>query len=118
MTTETLVHLRVSAATKARWVRQSRAAGMRLTDWIVHRVEAPTMPKITPESFAALAQLLRLRGGAAQEVARLVLVDGLSVSDASARTGLELRAAYYAVERAKQGLELARNATGCSSSPA
>ena len=47
-----------------------------------------------------------------------MLVDGLSVSDASARTGLELRAAYYAVERAKQGLELARNAIGCSSSPA
>ena len=67
---------------------------------------------MTNDQFDALAQLMRLRGGAAQEVARLVLVDGLSVSDASARTGLELRAAYYAVERAKQGLELARNAIG------
>ena len=73
---------------------------------------------MTNDQFNALAQLLRLRGGTAQEVARLVLVDGLSVSDASARTGLELRAAYYAVERAKHGLELARNAIGCSSSPA
>src|SRR5690606_9678096 len=35
-----LIHLRVPAATKARWVRASRAAGMRLTDWIVQHVEA------------------------------------------------------------------------------
>ena len=36
---ETLIHLRVPAELKARWVRESRAAGMRLTDWIVQRVE-------------------------------------------------------------------------------
>ncbi len=36
---DAIVHLRVPAATKARWVRQSRAAGMRLTDWIVQRVD-------------------------------------------------------------------------------
>ena len=36
---EALIHLRVPAATKARWVRESRAAGMRLTEWIVQRVE-------------------------------------------------------------------------------
>jgi len=35
----TTIHLRVPATTKAIWVRQSRAAGMRLTDWIVQRVE-------------------------------------------------------------------------------
>lgn len=45
--TDAAIHLRVPAATKARWVRQSRAAGMRLTDWIVQRVEAQTMDKIT-----------------------------------------------------------------------
>lgn len=39
MTTEAIVHLRVPAATKARWVRESRAAGMRLTDWVNQRVE-------------------------------------------------------------------------------
>ena len=38
MQTDSLIHLRVSAATKARWVRESRAAGMRLTDWITARV--------------------------------------------------------------------------------
>lgn len=37
---DALVHLRVSAARKGRWVRASRAAGMRLTDWIIQAVEA------------------------------------------------------------------------------
>lgn len=47
MTDDAVIHLRVPAAVKARWVRQSRAAGMRLTDWIVQRVEAQTMDKTT-----------------------------------------------------------------------
>lgn len=38
--TDALIHLRVPAALKGRWIRASRAAGMRLTDWIVHSVEA------------------------------------------------------------------------------
>lgn len=38
--TESLIHLRVSAARKGRWVRASRAAGMRLSDWIISAVEA------------------------------------------------------------------------------
>lgn len=38
--TDALIHLRVPAATKARWVRASRAAGMRLTDYITEAVEA------------------------------------------------------------------------------
>ena len=44
--TDALVSLRVPAATKARWVRESRAAGMRLTDWIISKIDPP-MPKIT-----------------------------------------------------------------------
>ena len=48
---DALIHLRVTAATKARWVRESRAAGMRLTDWIVSKVEAQPMHKITPISI-------------------------------------------------------------------
>lgn len=36
---DSLIHLRVPAATKGRWVRASRAAEMRLTDWIVNAVE-------------------------------------------------------------------------------
>jgi len=38
--TESMIHLRVPAATKGRWVRASRAAGMRLTDYITCAVEA------------------------------------------------------------------------------
>ena len=48
MSDEALIHLRVPAELKARWVRESRAAGMRLTDWIVSKVEAQRMHKITP----------------------------------------------------------------------
>ena len=38
--TDSLIHLRVPAATKRRWVRASRAAGLRLTDYITTAVEA------------------------------------------------------------------------------
>lgn len=40
---DALIHLRVPAAVKARWVRKSRAVGKRLTDWIVERVEEKKM---------------------------------------------------------------------------
>ena len=36
-----LVHLRVPMALKTRWVCESRSAGMKLTEWIVHRIEHP-----------------------------------------------------------------------------
>ena len=46
MPDDALIHLRVPASLKARWVRESRAAGMRLTDWIVSKVEAQPMQSI------------------------------------------------------------------------
>jgi hypothetical protein len=45
--TESLIHLRVPAALKGRWVRASRAAGLRLTDWIVNAVEAHMHRQLT-----------------------------------------------------------------------
>lgn len=36
---DAIIHLRVPAETKARWVRESRAEGKRLTDWICEAVE-------------------------------------------------------------------------------
>ena len=51
MPDDALIHLRVPASLKARWVRESRAAGMRLTDWIVSKVEAQPMHKSTPISI-------------------------------------------------------------------
>lgn len=67
---------------------------------------------MTPDQFTALAELLRLRAGPAQVVARMVLVDGLSVPDAARSAGLEYKAAHQAVKRAQRGLELARAAVG------
>lgn len=40
VTSDAYVHLRIPAAVKGRWIRASRAAGMRLTDWIVAHTEA------------------------------------------------------------------------------
>ncbi len=51
MTDETLIHLRVPASLKARWVRESRAEGIRLTEWIVQRVESTSMNKPTPTTL-------------------------------------------------------------------
>lgn len=59
--TDALIHMRVPAATKARWVRESRAAGMRLTDWIVQRVDAQHMHKITPISIPIGMKFSELR---------------------------------------------------------
>lgn len=39
MMPDAIIHLRVSAARKGRWVRASRSAGLRLTDWIIKIVE-------------------------------------------------------------------------------
>lgn len=39
MKPDTLIRLKVPAATKGRWVRASRNASMRLTDWITEIVE-------------------------------------------------------------------------------
>ena len=65
---------------------------------------------MTTEQFSAIAELLRLRAGPAQIVARMVLVDGLSVPDAARSAGLEYTAAHKAVKRVQVGLELARRA--------
>ncbi|EAA6842346.1 hypothetical protein DRX19_15100 [Salmonella enterica subsp. enterica] len=46
MKPDSLIHLHVSAATKGRWIRASRAAGMRLTEWVIDAVEAHIQQKI------------------------------------------------------------------------
>lgn len=62
---------------------------------------------MTEQQFAALAQLLRLRHGPAREAARLVMVGGLRVTDAAARTGLSQPAVSNALARCRRGLRLA-----------
>ena len=44
---DALIHLRVPPPLKARWVRKSREAGLKLTDWIVQSVGRPAN-KTTP----------------------------------------------------------------------
>lgn len=65
---------------------------------------------MTPSQFTALAELLRLRGGPAQECARLVLVDGQKIKAAGEATGLAYRKAAEAVQRVREGRDLARQA--------
>jgi hypothetical protein len=67
---------------------------------------------MTSDQFTALAQLLRLRTGPAREAASLHLVQGLSVPDAARQVGMDYRAATYSVKRVKDGLALAKVATG------
>lgn len=107
---DSLIHLRVQAATKARWVRASRADGMRLTDWIINHIEAAmshtamrvAVPddlrfadlKLARESAGDLsfnaAPLQRIADASGEHIARLLQTeDGLSA----------LIVAWYAVAR-------------------
>lgn len=47
------IHLRVTAVTKARWVRLSREEGKKLTDWIVEKVEGNSKAIIEKSSDTA-----------------------------------------------------------------
>ena len=63
---------------------------------------------MTNSQFAALAQLLRLRTGPAQDAARMVLVEGVSQAAAARATGLTPQAVHNAVKRVQAGQALAR----------
>jgi hypothetical protein len=67
---------------------------------------------VTSEQFTALAQLLRLRQGPAQDAVRLHLVQGLSVPDAARAAGVDYQLALKAVYRVNVGLDLAKLAVG------
>jgi hypothetical protein len=62
---------------------------------------------MTESQFSALSQLLRLRQGPARNAARLCLVNGMGVPEASRKVGMSYRAASYAVKRARAGYSLA-----------
>jgi hypothetical protein len=67
---------------------------------------------MTDTQFQALAQLLRLRAGPAQEAVRLHLVTGLSVPDSARTAGVDYQLALKATYRAKAGAALAKTAVG------
>jgi hypothetical protein len=67
---------------------------------------------MTSDQFDALAELLRLRPGATLDAVRQHLVHGLSLPDAARSMGADYHLAYKAVQRATDGLALARRAAG------
>mgnify|MGYP003594790097 CR=1 FL=1 len=67
---------------------------------------------MTAGQFAALAELLRLRGGASQEAARLVLVEQLTPAEAARAAGCSPQAVSNVLASCRRGLELAQAAVG------
>lgn len=63
---------------------------------------------ISDDGFEALAELIRLRGGASQEAARLVLVEGVPPGEAAKRTGTSPQAVSNAVASCRRGMRLAQ----------
>lgn len=87
-----VIHINVPRAVKARWVRESQAAGLKLTDWITHKLNARTMNvyKI-PESLSTKYHgsghaLVAVTGG--QVVDLVYLEDALPDFDAEASGAL------------------------------
>jgi len=67
---------------------------------------------MTADQFEALAELLRLRGGDSQEAARLVLVDGLSTTEAAKRCDLSPQAVSKVLASCRRGMELVSRVMG------
>lgn len=67
---------------------------------------------MTPAQFAALAKLISLRSGPAQEAARLVLVDGMSGVGAATLCGISRSSVSDAVQRVRAAWALAKVAAG------
>ena len=61
---------------------------------------------MTPDQFDALAQLMRLRTGAQQDAARLVLVDGMRQADAARQLGISTAALGATMRACRRGVAL------------
>ena len=67
---------------------------------------------MTPAQFDALAALLSLRSPQAIAAARMVMVEGATISAAAVQTGLTPQGVSNAAARCRRGLALARVASG------
>lgn len=101
---DALIHLRIPAALKARWVRDSRAAGQRLTDWIVERVERTAGAHMLAEMLTlagtkpqAPAHVRALAAWLPRAVRRTLTADDLRRIDAYAGGAEDLHALLPAV---------------------
>lgn len=113
--TDATIHLRVPAALKGRWVRASRAAGMRLTDWIIEAVEAHMERQLTriaiPDDvqFADLRYAREADGSASFDwapIERICEASGIDVAmfrDAPEDNVAALLIRWYTAHRANGG---------------
>ena len=112
---EAIIKLRVPPALKGRWVRASRAAGLRLTDWIIEAVEAHMTQQLTrvsiPESVDfAMLKLARDRDGAVsfdwtpiEAICRASGIDTALLRDGPEDNVAGLIAHWYAAHRQRGG---------------
>lgn len=109
--TTALIHLNVPAPLKGRWVRASRAAGMRLSDWIIQHVERSMLTSLRIPDGLTYADLKLQRdpdGSVSFDAAVLTRVCEASGIDA-ARFGADedalaaLLTAWYRAHRAAGG---------------
>lgn len=79
---EALIHLHVPAELKARWVQASRADGMKLRDWIISKVERPTMNVFKVPQAGPLSDKYHGAGYALAAIVAGQLVDLVYLADA------------------------------------
>lgn len=78
--TLSVIHINVPRALKARWVKASQSRGLKLTDWIIDKLEARTM-KVYPIP-EALADKYRGAGHALAAITGGQLIDLVYIGDA------------------------------------
>ena len=76
-----------------------------------------TYLRMTNAQFDALAQLVRLRTGAQQDAARLVLVDGMRQVDAARQLGISTAALGATMRACRRGVALAEIICGAPRKP-
>lgn len=117
MSDDTIV-IKAPAGTKARWVHQSQAQGMKLNDWVVRAIEiaypglAPNRGPgpLTQKQFDIITTMIQMEAGPRREAARMMLVDGAEISDALAVTGVSREDAKRAAHLVTYNFNLALSA--------
>lgn len=73
-------------------------------------IKTHCIQQLTLAQFEALAALLRMRNGASQNAARLVLVEGFSTTEAAKMVGTSPQAVSNVLASCRKGIDLARKA--------
>lgn len=67
---------------------------------------------MTPDQFAALSELMEQREAPSRDAARLVLVEGISPSEAADRAGVSRQAVSNVLRRCRRVIGLAERVAG------